>query len=210
MEFSNLPTSIGVTLYKYNHIDNQLWTRIYNELDYIQADKDTLVVHVDQIIALIQKHYQPLLKKIGAVGSEFVHKEVNSVYFITLMLEQMENLMYIKFTRSLQKKYSRMIEDDEQKMIRFDFKVLTATFRMSEFFSTNELHKINRYLIQHGILTENVPYTTIQLSKFLNTVELIINKAEDDSVADLFAGILDIIEVKIDSDNPTLMLVTDY
>lgn len=211
MEFSNLPTSIGVTLFKYNYIDNQLWARIYNELDYIQADEDSIVVHTSLLIELLNKYYEPMLKKIGATGSEFIHKEANTIYFLIMILQEMEKLTYIRFTRSYQKKYSRMVEMNDQKVLRFDFKVLTITFRLADFYTTSELNIINKQLIKRGILDEDIPFMSYRLSDFLDQIEQIVDGIDEDMAAgDLLSGILDIIELKIESDNPTVLLVTDY
>ena len=211
MEFSNLPTSLDVTLYKYNYIDNQLWARIYNELDYIEIDEDSIIVHTDLLIELLQEHYQPMLKKIGSVGADFVHKEVNTIYFLVMILQQFEKVSFIKFTKSYKKEYSRMIESLDEKMIRFDFKVLTATFRLAEFFTRRELKIINKHLFEAKILTDQIPYNTYKLSELLDTFDQILAKVDQDSTdADLFAGLLDLIDQKLESDNPTVLLVTDY
>lgn len=211
MEFSNLPTSIGITLFKYNYIDNQLWARIYNELDYIQVDEDSIIVHTSLLIDLLNKYYEPMLKKIGAAGSEFIHKEANTIYFLIMILQEMEKLTYIRFTRSYHKKYSRMVEMNDQKVLRFDFKVLTITFRLADFYTTSELNIINKYLVKRGILDEDIPFISYRLSDFLDQVEQIVDSIDEDIAAgDLLSGILDIIELKIESDNPTVLLVTDY
>lgn len=212
MEFSNLPTSIDITLYKYNYIDNQLWARIYNELDYIQVDDDSIIVHTSLLIDLLNKYYDPMLKKIGSVGMDFVHREVNSIYFLVMILQNMEKLTFIKFTRSYKKKYTRMVENDEERMLRFDFKILTITFRLAEFFTTTELNIVNKHLIKRGILDENVPFNSHKLNDVLDQIDQILDSTldEDQAAGDLFAGMLDILETKVQADNPTVLIVTDY
>jgi hypothetical protein len=211
MEFSTLPTSIDVTLHKYNYIDNQLWARIYNELDYVEADENSIIVHTTPLIELLNAYYQPMLRKIGAVGADFLHKEANTVYFLIMILHEMQNLTYIKFTRSYQKQYSRMIEVDGQKMLRFDFKILTITFRLAEFYTASELNLINPYLEKRGILDEGIPFISYKLSEFLDRIEEIVDSIDEDiAVGDLLSGILDLIEPKVESDNPTVLVVTDY
>jgi hypothetical protein len=211
MEFSNLPTSIDITLYKYNYIDNQLWARLYNEVDHIKVDDDSILVHAGLLVDLLQKYYEPMLRKIGAVSLDFLHKEANTIYFLIRIMQEMDRLVFIKFTRSYKKKFSRMIEDEEQKMLRFDYKVLTITFRLAEFFTNSELNVVNKYLFKQGILDEDVPFSSYKLSDFLNTVDKIIETSEEDMIAgDLFSGILDIIDPRVESDNPVVLLVTDY
>lgn len=211
MEFSNLPTSIDITLFKYNYIDNQLWNRIYNELDYIQADDDSIIVSTELLIELLDKYYSPMLVKIGTVSSDFLHKEVNTIYFLIMILQQMENLLFIKFTRSYQKKFSRMIEVDGQKTLRFDFKILTITLRLADFFTGSELNILNKYLVKEEIMKDGIPFMSYKLSEFLEKIDQLIEKIDEDLAAgDLLAGILDIIEHRLESDNPNVLVVTDY
>lgn len=211
MEFSNLPTSIDITLFKYNYIDNQLWNRIYNELDYIQVDDDSMIVSTEVLIELLNKYYSPMLVKIGTVSSDFLHKEVNTIYFLIMILQQMEKLLFIKFTRSYQKKFSRMIEVDGQKTLRFDFKILTITLRLADFFTGSELNILNKYLVKEEIMKDGIPFMSYRLSEFLDKIDQLIETIDEDLAAgDLLAGILDIIEHRLESDNPNVLVVTDY
>jgi hypothetical protein len=44
MNISDCPTSVDVTLYRYNHLDNRLWVQMKNELDYIEVSDDSIIV----------------------------------------------------------------------------------------------------------------------------------------------------------------------
>lgn len=210
MELFNLPTSVDVTLYKYNYIDNQFWTRLRNECDYIDIDDDSFIIHTNYIHDLVEKYYKPLLRKINSVGSEFKHREVNSVYFIYMMLDEMPNVTYIKFTRSNSKKFSRLVQSEDEKMLRFDFKVLTATFKLPQFFSRKEVTILNKELEKAGVLKPGTPYSQHKLHDLMNTIDGIVINMEDSPAADLLTGFIDIIDIKLESDNPTVLLVTDY
>lgn len=210
MEQLNFPTSVDVTLYKYNYIDNQFWTRLRNEGDYIDIDDDSFIIHTTYIYEMIEKYYKPLLRKIASVGHEFKHREVNSVYFVYMMLDEMPNITYIKFTRSLSKKFNRLVTTEDEKMLRFDFKVLTATLKLPDFFSRAEVAILNKELERAGVFNQNIPYSQHKLHDLMNTIDNLVINMEDSPAADLLSGFIDIIDIKLESDNPTVLLVTDY
>ena len=35
---------IDVTLFKFNHYDNLIWTKALNQLDYLQADDNSIII----------------------------------------------------------------------------------------------------------------------------------------------------------------------
>jgi hypothetical protein len=213
MEISHLPTTVDTTLYKYNHYDNQIWTIIKNELDWIDAGEDAMIVYVPQLVNLIEDRYQLMLNKIAALGSGFLHKDVNSIYFLYMMCMDMERLQYVKLTLSKQKKFNRMMTMDDEKVLKFDFKILTITFRLSDFFSIEEIRTLNKALIDAKILEEGVPYASHRLGNLLNKLDdMLSDMLTDDSTGtgDLLAGMLDILDPKLENDNPITLLVTDY
>lgn len=214
MEISHLPTTVDVTLYRYNHYDNQIWTLVKNELDWIDAGEDMMIVYVPQLVQLIEERYQSMLNKIAALGGEFLHKDVNSIYFLYMMCHDMERLQYVKMTLSKKKKFNRMMTLDDQKVLKFDFKVLTVTFRLAEFFSKQEIRLLNVVLERENILQKNVPFSQFKLVDLVNKLDQILtdNLTEEggSDEGDLIAGILDILDPKLERDNPLVMLVTDY
>ena len=210
LELSHLPTSVDITLFRYNHLDNQLWTLIRNELDWIHIEEDMMIVSASQIVRLIEHKYQQMLNKINATGAEFLHKDVNSIYFIYMMCGEMDRIKYIKFTLSKQKKFNRMMVLDDEKVLKFDFKVLTVTLRLREFYSKKETNILNRVLESHGILQTGTPFTQYKMDKLLNKIDDILLDVKDEDEGDLLTGLLDILDPKLERDNPLVLLVTDY
>ena len=212
MEFNGLPTSIDVKLYKYNYVDNKIWTQLKNYTDWIevQDNPDSIIVHADEVAEILEVFYKRDLHKIAATGSEFLHRSVNSAYFLYKILEEMHKVEYIKFSLDLDKTYSRMVDTEDERLLRFDFKVLTITLRMHEFFTESELKILNEVLTANGIFESNKPYMQARLSELTVNVDTLANKVEDDKAGDLLAGLIDIIDPKIHNDNPLVLLVTDY
>ena len=79
-EFSSMPTAIDVTLYKYNYIDNKLWAQIQNDTDFIELGNDSIMISSTQLKFVLDTYYQSSINKIKSVGSDFIHKEINTVF----------------------------------------------------------------------------------------------------------------------------------
>jgi hypothetical protein len=215
MDFNTLSTAIDITLHKYNYLDNQIWTKIKNQVDHIELDGDSVLVSVEQLYTLLEANYSRTINKIKSVGAEFLHKEVNSPWFLYAVCNEMSYLQYIKFTLSYDKKYTRMLEIEGEKMVKFDFKVLSMTVGLYDFFTKSELDKVNKVLIKIGLFQPDVPYLRIKLDEFLTKVDDFIAESyeADESIkqeSDLLASFMDLIDPKIDRDNPLVLFVTDY
>lgn len=210
-DLSLMPTAIDVTLYKYNYIDNKLWTQIHNEIDYIETQGDSILISVSQLKYLLDKHYIQTINKIKTVGSDVVYKEINSVFFLYQMCLEMENLQYIKFNLNKDKSYNRMIEIDGRKMLQFSFRIITATFRLFDLYDEDEMVKVNEILHKIGIFIPGKPYCRISAAELSERIDTYVEMhAEDDHEAGILLDILDILEPKLEVENASLLLITDY
>jgi hypothetical protein len=218
MNISNFPTVVDVTLYRYNHLDNRLWVKIKNDLDYIEVDKDSVIVDIDQLKKLIEANYSSMINRVKSVGSDFLHKKVNSPYFIYMMLDDLTNLKYLKITKSYDKEFTRLLEIDGDKLLKFDFKILSMTIRLHDWFYTKELKVLNPILEELKILEDGVPYNRIKLIDLLDILDIWVNKEIDKDIDEdieidpmpLVTELMDLIDPKIERDNPLVLLVTDY
>lgn len=210
-EFSSMPTAIDVTLYKYNYIDNKLWAQIQNDIDFIELGNDSIMVSSSQLKFILDTYYQNSINKIKSIGSDFMHKEINTVFFLFQILIEMENLQYIKLTLNKDKKYSRIIEVDGVKMIQFSFKLLTATLRLYDLYEDDELPFVNQILEELEILEPGVPYTRLNAKELYNSILVYLEEKDPDDIeAGIVTDILDILESKIEKEDPLLLLITDY
>jgi hypothetical protein len=215
VDFTLFSTAINATLYKYNYLDNQIWTRLKNTVDYIEIEHDSILVSSDQLIEFLEINYRPIVNRIKAVGAEFLHKEVNTPWFLYAVLNEMQDLQYIKFNLNCDKKYTRLVEIDGDKMIKFDFKVLSMTINFYDFFTKSELDRLNKSLVRLNLFEEGVPYLRMLLVDFLNKIDEFVSKSydADESVkkeADLLASFMDLVDPKLERDNPLVLFVTDY
>lgn len=210
-EFSSMPTAIDVTLYKYNYIDNKLWAQIQNDIDFIELGNDSIMVSSSQLKFVLDRYYQNSINKIKSVGSDFMHKEINTIYFLYQILLEMENLQYIKFTLNKDKKYSRLIEVDGVRMIQFSFRLLTATLRLFDLYEDDELPLVNKILEEIEILEVGVPYTRLNAKELYDAILFYLEEKDPDDVdSGIVTDILDILEAKIEKEDPLILLITDY
>lgn len=217
MGFSSFPTAVDVTLHRYNHLDNRLWTQIKNDLDYVEVDDKSLVVSRGQIMAILESNYNQMIHQIKATGTDSLYKKVTSPYFIYMMCNDMPNMQLVKFTLSHDKKFTRLIESESGKVLKFDFKVLAMTIRLSEIFEKEELDIINKILEDLKILEEEIPYSRLRIVDLLDTlddwieteIDRELDEGEEDPVP-LITAVMDLIDMKTEGDNPITLIITDY
>ena len=207
-DLSLLPTAIDITLYKYNYIDNKIFTQLNNQVDFIQVDSDSILVSSDQLRIFLEENYQRDLNKFKSIGADIIHKEINSTFFLHKMCEEMENLKYVKITLNKKKDYNRTVELDGNKVLQFNFKIMTATIRLSDIFSEKDLLSANKALEKIGILRDGSPFVRIK-GKDLGSL---IDSNMDDENKDFapLLDILDILEHKMEQDDSLILLITDY
>ena len=83
---------IDITLYKFNHYDNLIWTKCINQLDYTQYNEDSIVVTPYQLKTLLHLNFKRELLKIRAISYELIHKDANSLYFLDTILKDFDKL----------------------------------------------------------------------------------------------------------------------
>lgn len=217
MDTNLFPTAVDVTLHKYNHFDNQMWIRIKNDLNYIEVSGDSVMVSKEQLLNLFDIYYIDEINRIKSVGAEFLHKKVTTPYFIYMMCVDMPNLQYIKFTLSLDKSFNRIIEIDGDKILKFDFKVLSMTVNLYDMFNPRDLSIINPILESLNILEDEIPYSRLKLIDILDPLDRWISATMDHDIEDgevdpipLVTSFIDLIDPKTERDNPIVLLVTDY
>lgn len=214
MEFSTFKAIdiIDIVLYKYNYYDNRLWVGAKNKLRYIEINPQSILVSPEDVKRHIETTYPNELNKFKAIGSEFLHKEANSIYFMNRFLIQMPKMKWIKLTLDKSKNYSRVIGNESQtsKSINFSYKVLHATIRLYDVFTEEELLALNKILLELNLLEPHIPYMRHSLSEIVDKLDHWLNSADSDNEIDVVAILLDMIDPKMQGDNPEVLLVTDY
>lgn len=210
-ELSLLPTAVDITLYRYNYIDNKIWTQIQNDLDFIQNPDGSIMISVNQLKHVLDTYYISTINKIKTQGSDVIYKEINTIYFLYQMAMEMKNLQYIKFTLNTSRSYNRLIQVDGKKVLQFGFKIITATLRLSDLYEDDELPIVNEILKKLGIISENSHYTRIFASELASKIDLFLQDTDDDDYeTGIIADILDVLEGKLEPENTFMLLISDY
>lgn len=203
---------IDVTLFKFNHYDNLIWTKSLNQLDYMRVDENTIIVSPHQLQLLLDANFSREIKRIKATTFELIHRDASSIFFLDKIVEEFENLKWIKLSLSKSRSFSRMVEDFEgsSRQIKYSYKVLKATLRLSDFLNVNDINRINGVLKSIGLITDK-PYKTHNTRDLVIQLEMAMNSEHvDDKSAEILSYVLDMIDHKLEGDNPDILLVTDW
>ena len=203
---------IDVTLFKFNHYDNLIWTKALNQLDYLQADDNSIIISPQQMQLLLDANFGREIKRIKATTFELIHRDASSIFFLDKIVEEFENLKWIKLSLSKSRSFSRMVEDFEggNRQIKYSYKILKATLRLSDFLAVPDINRINKPLKQIGIIVDK-PYKTHATRDLVMQLEMAMNsESVDDTSAEILSFILDVIDNKLEGDNPDILFVTDW
>jgi hypothetical protein len=207
-DMSLLPTAVDLTLYKYNYVDNKIWTQLNNQVDFINVSEDSIIVSTAQMIYFLEENYKNEINKFNSVGAEILHREIDTTFFLHQMCEEIENMQFIKFTLNNKKDYTRLIEVEGSKILQFNFKILSATLRLTDVYVGEDLIRANRALAKLELLNDDTPYLRIRAKELGSIIDT--NMDEEDEDMSVLLDILDILEHKMERDNSLILLITDY
>jgi|TARA_R110002096_G_scaffold136464_1_gene289075 hypothetical protein len=211
LDINHIPTIIDTTLYRYNYIDYRMWALMRNQLDYKEMGRNSIIISSQQLKTFIAMNYQDEINKVSSYGFQVPRKDATSIYFMHRVSTEMVNLKYIKLTLDSDKSYSRVIEEDEDKTIKYDFAILKATLNLSDIFDQSPLTELNKILEEIGLLTPGKPYFNGQYLDILNRLEIQLAEIDKESRRSLIIlALLEALDVSINKENPMLMVITDY
>lgn len=203
---------IDITLYKYNHYDNKIWTKCINQIDYTRYDEDSILITPYQLKTLLHLNFKRDLMKIRAISFELIHKDANSLYFLDKIIADFDRLKWIKLTLSKTRHFSRAVSvsGSSDKQIKYSFKIVKVTIRLNELFTQDQLDQLNPVLKKAGVITDK-PFAQMSATKLLTAVDIALNTYDlTDEQADMLSTMLDALSFKIESDNSDVLLVTDW
>jgi len=225
----DLPYAIDITLYKHSYYDNLLVSHLRKHSKYLPVpnNNDSIIVEINEFKTILANKFSRELSSLKSLTEVEIGKNVNSLFFITKLLNNFQNLKYIKVSISDKRKFTRLVEIEKNRsVISFDYKIITSVIDLTSHFSKKSEYKyINDILkriglIQPDVFGTNVSYikTTSQelitlLANFENSVTGDPNSpitAQMDKYIEAIDLIYDIIDKKIESDNCKIILVTDY
>ena len=202
---------IDVTLFKFNHYDNLIWTKCLNQIDYMRVDEDSIVVSPNQLRQLLDLNFKRDLLKIRAIPLELIHKDANSLYFLDRLIADFSRLKWVKITLSKTRNFSRMVVVNSDKQIKYSFRIVKATLRLNEMFELDQIEKINQILYSLKLIDKDKPYKAHGVNAILNKLESTLNQEDiSDEQAEMIGHIVDTLSFKIENDGTDILLVTDW
>lgn len=200
---------VDVILFKYNSIDSRLWALIKNSDSHRKIDSDTALIGREALKSILTKNFKSEINKFKSAEGSVVHKDATSVYFLWKMLEDMRAVRWIKLNLAKNANYSRVIEVDGIKTIKFSLKTLRGTFRTFDYFHRHDIPLVNSVLCNAEILGKEDHYKVLKLNEILMKLDHHLIKINTSEVAQAVAVIAETLE-PYEQDNPEVLIITDY
>jgi hypothetical protein len=209
-----IPTHIKFTLFKYDYFDSIIISRVKKECKNLNLSKDgnEYTVKVSSFLNAIKTSKRLRTEIEKAENSGFLPNPAlkpNSVYFIVSILSKLENLEFLTFSVNDDKKYTRLVKGESGHVLSFYFSILEGIFDLTQLLDRKELDIFNKTLIEYRIMDnkylDRKPYFYMKASALLD----ILTSMEVDGKLDAY-GIIDQIDPKLEEDDPTLVVKTDY
>lgn len=208
----NIPTHIKFTLYKFDYIDGIILSRVLKECKNWSTEPGLYTIKVDSFKSAIlnNKRLKTEILKIKENGlSENPDIKPNSATFLWTILNKLPNIEWLSFNISYDKKFTRLVKIENQKILNFYFKIEEGIFDLTKLFDRPSLDIINKKIIEYGIMPnkylERSPYFYLETSFLFD----ILAELEYDGILNVI-GVLDNIDPKLEEDDPLLLVITDY
>jgi hypothetical protein len=200
---------IDVVLFRYNYIDSRLYNLCKTKAVRKNSD-GSIVVSYQVVNAILNAYFEKEVLASEMMPVEVAYKSATTIYFLKRLFSEMPNIKWVKLSLNKNRIYSRITDQqDLGPTIKFTFKIIHCTLRLHEVFEEEDLKTFNR-LIEPLNLFKDKPYTRIKAVKLLDKVESILATMGFEQDAEVLAIFLDLFDAKLESDNPDVLLVTDY
>ena len=221
----DVPVWIEIVLYKSCAYD----LKFVNDLkrgrtlkNTIESQGEYFFVTVEDIKEVIEKRpYSTRLKKQYKMNEDEIAKDVDSVYFISNILNSLYNLRIVKIFLSNSIYTDRVIMFEDQEVIMLEHSIEYGILNLTNFFTEAELESFNKVMIQLKYLNskyiEREPYFKVKTADFLfdieeyNTEMYLENKSDKpDERMNFLDKLFALIDPKLEEDNTLLLVITDY
>lgn len=206
----SIPTHISFVLHKYDYIDSIIISRLLKECKNYSSSDSYKFKKTDFINAI--KSSPRLRAEIQKFNQqENTEIKPNSIYFVFNILDSLVNLDWISINVSYDKEFSRIVKYDNQSILSFSYKIEEGYINLSDLLNREELDAFNMMLIKLNAIDNNYlnrsSFFYIKASDFIDILTSSVYSSNLISISD---NILNIIDPKIDEDNPLILVKTDY
>tara|TARA_B100001287_G_scaffold264216_1_gene255827 strand:- start:17 stop:655 length:639 start_codon:yes stop_codon:yes gene_type:complete len=205
---TSFPEIISVVLYKYNSIDNKIFTLIMNECKY-KKHKGAFLVKSGDVDKILKKYFKDSLEKIEILSEKSLYKTADTIYFLNKMLTSMKNLRWFRVTLDKNACYNRItIDADGNKSIDFDFKVIRGTFRTFDIFLEKEMKEVNWVLKEVRCITD-LQYSLVKLNSLVSRLKRLEANTKNKNIKSICSRLIYHFQDWTE-DNPQALIVTDF
>jgi len=124
-------------------------------------------------------------------------------------MDALVNLKWLTFKISEEKEYSRIMEVHDREILTFHYNIEEGVFNLTEILNREELDEFNKELITNGIMEnkyfDRMNYIWMRASNFFDLIASFEKRGSSIS-----HKIYQAVDPKIDEDDPTLLVITDY
>jgi hypothetical protein len=178
-----IPTHIAFTLYKNDYVDNLIISKVKKECRNESGNDTAFIVSLDQ--------FQSAIKT-----SAFLRAEIKKVIDQDLLPNE--------------KIFSRLIKvGDGREIVSFHFNIIEGTFDLTKILNRVQLDALNKKFMDLGIMKNKYLERTSYFYIKAVTLFDILAEMEESQILDAF-DIIATVDPKIEEDNPTLLVKTDY
>jgi hypothetical protein len=209
-----IPTHIYFTLYKFDLIDSIIISRVIKECKNWNesGDENLFTVDVESFKSAIRgnKRLDHEITKAEVDGlAAMPGNKPNSVTFLWSIIERLENLEWMTFSISYDKKFSRVVKIENKEIMSFYFKIEEGIFDLTQVFQRSQLDIINKKIIEYKIMPNKYLERSSYFYMKASLLFEILGQLEIDGTLGTF-DLLDHIDQKLEEDDPTLLVKTDY
>ena len=199
---------IDITLHKYNSIDLRLWGIVTRFSTTKKLGDDSVLIDVNDLKKIIYAGFKSEISRFKAISDVAIHKEATSIYFINQIFETMSNLRWVKFTLNKNASYSRIINVDQIKTIKYSTKTLRGSIRLFDIFNEHEADVAGMILRRADLLGQEEHFMVMRVRQFLSSLDLFLSENNTTEVFNICNAITQTIE-HYESDNPEMLLIAD-
>ena len=207
-----IPTHISFTLFKYDYFDSVIISRVRKECKNYSENEGEYTVKASSFISALNtsKRLRSEIKKVESLGfhPNPEHKP-NSIFFLWSIIKRLNNLEWMTFKISEDRKYTRIVKVERGEVVSFHFKIVEGIFDLTKILDRKELDDFNKTLIDVGILKnkylERSPYFYMKATVLFD----ILSTMEVNGLLSSFNFLAEI-DNKLEEDDPVLPVKTDY
>jgi len=207
-----IPTNISFTLYKYDYIDSIISSRILKECKKVSTGrKGVYKISVDGFkqAILSSRRLRAELEKSKELFDAPGTIKINSLFFLWNIIEALPNLKWLTFKISDDKNYSRLFEVQDKQILTFQYTIEEGLIYLPDILGREDLDTFNKQIINIGIMENKYfdrrGYFWMKASSFFDLIATL-----EDKGIDIMTKVIHSIDPKIDDDDPTLLVITDY